>query len=174
MLASRRAATSSCERVSRNGAPARMSLAIRVGASSPATGAGIRPRPRWDVGVATVLVWQAAERVVRGLLLPAGGKEAGLPAAQPALVAEQEPEHHRDPRVLAGDRVGLRQVLGLLRPADAERPVGRAGLVAVLGDPELLVAVQLPEQLGQHGNVPEGDRLLALRLHRRRLVRPAV
>src|SRR5689334_22921596 len=123
MLASRRAARSSCERVSRNGAPARMSLTIRTGASSSATGAGIRPRPRCDVGVATVLVWQAAERVVRGLPLARGGEETGLPAAQPRLVAEQEPEHHRDPRVLASDLVRLGQVLGLLGPGDSERPV---------------------------------------------------
>ena len=34
-----------------------------------------------------VLVWQAAERVVGGLLLPADGEEAGLPAAQALLVA---------------------------------------------------------------------------------------
>src|SRR5919206_969739 len=109
MLASRRAATSSCARESRNGAPARMSLSTR-GKASSATGAGIRPRPRCGVLVATRLVWQAAEGVEGGLLLPAHREEPGLPAAQAAFVAEQEPEHHRDARVLAGDRVGLRQV----------------------------------------------------------------
>src|SRR3954463_1528884 len=100
-------------------------------------------------GSPRVLVWQAAECVVGGLLLPTDGEETGLPTAQPALVAEQEPEHHRDPRVLARDRVGLRQVLRLLDPRDPEAAVGRAGLVAVLRDPELLVAVQLAEQLRQ-------------------------
>src|SRR6478672_13412369 len=104
-----------------------------------------------------VLVWQAPERVVGGLLLPADGEETRLPAAQPALVAEQEPEHHRDVRVLAGELVRLRQVLRLLDPGDAERPVRRARLVAVLGDPELLVAVELAEQRGQYRDVPERD-----------------
>src|SRR3954447_12580695 len=163
--ASRRAATTSCVRVSRNGAPARMSLTIRAGGSSAAAGVGIRSPSRCDVRIATLLVWQAAERVVRRLLLAADGEEARLPAAQAALVAEQEPEHHRDPRVLARDRIGLGQVLGLLGPGDAERPVGRPGLVAVLRDPELLVAVQLPEQLRQQRDVAERDGLLALRLH---------
>src|SRR3954470_15340638 len=100
MLASRRAATSSCARLSRNGATARISLTIRTGASSPATGVAIRPRPGCDVGVATGLVWQAGESGVGRLLLAGGGEEAGRPAAQATLIAEQEPEHHRDPRVL--------------------------------------------------------------------------
>src|SRR6476620_9108456 len=142
MLASRRPATSSCARESKNGAPARMSLTIRTGASSSPTGAGIRPRPRCDVGVATSLrrrlrcrpqharaeparasemtgrldpslsttplVWQAPERVVRRLLLPGSGEETRLPAAQATLVAEQEPEHHRNPRVLACHCISLR------------------------------------------------------------------
>src|SRR4051794_22121838 len=173
-LASRRAATSSCVRVSRNGAPARMSLTIRAGGSSAAAGVGIRSPSRCDVRIATLLVWQAAERVVRRLLLAADGEEAGLPAAQPPLVAEQEPEHHGDPRVLARDGVGLGQVLGLLDPRDPEAAVGRAGLVAVLRDPELLVAVQLAEQLRQVAQVAEGDDRLRLRLRGRRLARPAV
>src|SRR5689334_20133985 len=135
MLARRLAATSSCARVRRNGAPARMSLTIRAGASSPAAGAGIRALPRCEVLVATCLVWQAPERVVRRLLLPAGREQAGLPAAEAPLVAKQEPEHHRDPRVLARDLVRLRQVLRLPDPRDPEQPVRRTGLVAVLRDP---------------------------------------
>ena len=129
-----------------------MSATIRAGASSPlfATGAGIRPLPRCDVPVATVLVWQAPEGVVRRLLLAGRREEAGLPAAEAAFVPEQEPEHHRDPRVLAGDRVRLASGTWPACPGDAERLVRRARLVAVLGDPELLVAVELGQQLRQH------------------------
>src|SRR5262245_31022649 len=172
MLASRRATTVSCARVRRNGAPARMSLTIRAGASSPAAGVGIRARCL--VLVATYLVWQAAEGVVRGLPLPADREEAGLPTAQAAFVAEQEPEHHRDPRVLARHLVRLSQVLRLPGPGHAEQPVGGAGLVAVLRDPELLVAVVLAEQLREVAQVRERHGLLALRLARRRLARAAV
>src|SRR3954454_11920734 len=94
-LASRRAATTSCVRVSRNGAPARMSLTIRAGGSSAAAGGGIRSPPPCRVRIATLLVWQAAERVVRRLLLAADGEEAGLPAAQPPLVTNQAREDER-------------------------------------------------------------------------------
>src|SRR5262245_6026313 len=109
-----------------------------------------------------LLVWQAPERVVRRLLLARGREEAGLPAAEAPLVAEQEPEHHRDPRVLARELVRLRQVRRLLDPRHAEEPVGRTRLVAVLGDPQLLAAVVVTEQLRQHADVGERDRLLAL------------
>src|SRR5262245_18336436 len=174
ILASRRATTPSCARVRRNGAPARMSLVIRAGASSPAAGVGMRPRARCVVRVATDLVWQAAECVVRGLLLPADREQAGLPAAEALLVAKQEPEHHRDPWALAGELVRLGQVLRLPGPRHAEQVVGRTGLVAVLRDPELLVAVVLAEQLREHAQVRERHSLLALRLRERRLARAAV
>src|SRR5215207_3397578 len=176
MLASRRPATASWLRVRKNGSPERMSATIRAGASSPpsATGAGIRPLPRCDVSVATYLVWQAPESVVGGLLLAGCSEEAGLPATEAAFVAEQEPEHHRDPRVLAGHRVRLGEVLGLLDPGDPEGLVRRAGLVAVLGDPELLVAVELGQELGQITDVRERDRRAVLRLRRWGLRRPAV
>src|SRR6185295_14723192 len=106
MLASRRAAAASWLRVRKNGAPDRMSETIRGGASSAlsATGAGMRPLPRCGVPIATVLVWQAPEGVVRRLLLAGRREQAGLPAAEAAFVAEQEPEHHRDPRISARDR----------------------------------------------------------------------
>src|SRR5213079_2839362 len=95
MLASRRTAAASWLRVRKNGLPERMSSAIRVGCSeSPAAGEGMRPLPRCGV----------------------------LTAGEPALVTEQEPEHHRDARVPAGDRIRLGQVLRLLRPTDAEVP----------------------------------------------------
>src|SRR6188508_3041165 len=174
MLASRRRTTVSCARVRRNGAPARMSLVIRAGASSPAAGVGMRALARCGVLVATCLVWQAAEGVVRGLLLPADREQAGLPAAEAPLVAEQEPEHHRDPRVVARHLVSLGQVLRLPGPRHAEQPVWRTGLVAVLRDPELLVAVVLAEQLREVAQVRERHGLLALRLGRRRLARAAV
>src|SRR6266542_2518782 len=97
MLASRRPAAISCERERKNGRPERMSATSRGGGSSAPAGAGsgIRPRPRCGVLIATQLVWQAPEGVVRGLPLPAGSEEARLPAGEPALVADQEPEHHR-------------------------------------------------------------------------------
>src|SRR5215510_1544973 len=173
MLASRRATTPSWARVKRNGA-ARMSVVIRAGASSPAAGVGMRALARCGDLVATGLVWQAAEGVVRGLLLPADREQAGLPPAETPLVAEQEPEHHRDPRVLARHLVGLGQVLRLPGPRHAEQPIGRTGLVAVLRDPELLVAVVLAEQLREVAQVRERHGLLALRLGRRRLARAAV
>src|SRR6185437_1772650 len=171
MLASRRAAAASWLRVRKSGAPDRMSETIRGGASSApsAPGAGMRPLPRCGVPIATVLVWQEPEGVVCGLLLAGGREQAGLPAAQAALVAEQEPEHHRDPRISACNRVRLRQVLGLLGPRDPERPVRRACLVAVLGNPELLVPVELGQQLRQLADVPERHHGLGLRLRRRSL-----
>src|SRR5438034_5989632 len=171
-LAIRRAAETSCERERKNGRPERMSATSRSGgASTPAAaGSGIRPLPRCGVLIATGLVWQSPECEVRRLLLAHGGEEAGLPAAEPALVAKQEPEHHRDPRVRARHLVGLRQVLGLLGPGDAEEPVGRTRLVAVLGDPELLVPVETGQEPGQLVDVRErDDSALRLRLGRRRL-----
>ena len=67
-----------------------------------------------------------------------GGLEARLPAGEVRLVPEQEPEHQLDARVPAGDGEGLRQVRRLLRPGDAEEPVRRVCLPAVLGDPDRL------------------------------------
>src|SRR6476619_1147716 len=129
MLASRRPATANWLRVRKNGAPERMSATIRVGASSPpsTTGAGIRPLPRCDVPVATCLVWQAPKGVVCRLLDAGRGEEPRLPPTEAAFVAEQEPEHHRDPRVLAGNRVRLAQVLRLLDPGDAKGLIRRTG-----------------------------------------------
>src|SRR5438874_1875787 len=83
------------------------------------------------------------------LLLPTRGDQPGLPACEGGLVLQQEPEHHVDSRVLAGDRECLRQVCGLLRVGDADERVGWVRLVAVLGDPEALVAVELRQQCGQ-------------------------
>src|SRR5437764_6402381 len=112
------------------------------------------------------------------LLLAAHRLEAGLPAAQVRVVLDEEPEHHVDARVLPRDRVSLRQPLRLRRHADAEVPVGRIRLVAVLGDPQVL----RPVELGQLGNedvdVAELDPALRLagwherrRLLRRRVIR---
>ena len=65
--------------------------------------------------------------VPAGLLLAGHGLEAGLPAAEGRLVLDEEPEHHVDARVLARDRVGLRHVLRLVRPARRRRSSCRAG-----------------------------------------------
>ena len=81
-----------------------------------------------------------------GFCLPVDGLEAGLPARRVRLVAHEEPEHHVDARVLARDRIRLRQVLRLLRLRDAERLVGRIRLIAVLGDPEVLRPVVLRDR----------------------------
>src|SRR5919109_4303650 len=178
MLASRRPAATSWAWERKNGRLGRMSATSRSGGSSApaAAGSGIRPLPRCGVRIATRSVWQAPEGVVSRLLLSGRGEETGLPAAEPALVADQEPEHHRDPRVLARDLVRLRQVLRLLGPAHAEEPVGRPGLVAVLRNAELLVAVEPAQELGQVADVAEDDaRLVApLGLCRRGIRRPAV
>ena len=67
------------------------------------------------------------------------------PDCQPCgirAVVEQEPREEIDTRVRERDLVRLAQVLRLLRPADAEEVVGRAGLVAVLGDPQRLASVE--------------------------------
>src|SRR5439155_17000075 len=100
----------------------------------------------WAQPSATTLMRQQAEGVEGGLPFAAGGEQPRLPAGEPGLVAEQEPAHQRDPRVLARDRERLLQVLGLLRIRDAEVVVRRPGLVAVLGDPEVLVPVEAGQQ----------------------------
>src|SRR5579864_7756542 len=116
------------------------------------------------------------EGVPGGLLLAGDGLQAGLPAAEVWLVLDQEPQEHVDARVLPRHRVDLRQVRRLLRPAHAEGRVGRIRLVAVLGDPEMLRAVQLRDLGEQHVDVPHLDaaRVLARRHERRRLVRRCV
>src|ERR1044072_9264595 len=104
MLASRRSASVSWLCVRNNGCRERMSTGIRSGASwTSAAGAGIRPLPRCGVRIATALVWQAPEGVVRGLLLPAVRHQAGLPACEPLLVAPEEPRHQADERVAGRD-----------------------------------------------------------------------
>src|SRR3954469_18760314 len=175
MLASLRPAAVSWLLVRKNGLPDRMSTwTRRRRPEAGATGAGIRPRPRRGVLIATYLVWQAAERVVGGLLLAADRLEAGLPACEAPLVAQEEPRHHRDARVPTGDRVRLRQVARLLRPAHTEVPVGRPRLVAVLRNPQLLVAVLTRELPDQDADVREGDDRLCPGHRGRALVRPAV
>ena len=107
-------------------------------------GRSARPRsPRSSRALPGLAAGEQAKNVERRLLLAGAGQQPGLPAAEPRLVAQQEPEHHVDPRVLAGDRVGLLHVRRLLGVRDAEGAVRRVRLVAVLGDPEPLVA---PEQ----------------------------
>ena len=174
MLAIRRPAAVSWLPVRKNGRRERISTGTRSVPVEGATGAGIRPLPRCGVRMAIYLVWQATERVVRGLLLPAVRLEARLPACEPLLVTQEEPRHQADAGVPAGDRERLGEVLRLLRPRDAEVRVGRPGLVAVLGDPELLGPVELRQQADQDVDVPELDRGSLLRRRARALGRPAV
>src|SRR5207253_7586068 len=88
------------------------------------------------------LVLQRPEGRVRGLALTLGGEEARLPPREARLVLDQEPDHHLDTRVRAGDRVRLREVLRLRPPRDAEDAIRRASLVAVFGDPDRLLPVE--------------------------------
>ena len=112
-----------------------------------------------------------------GFFLPLPSAARTASPRRRRLVLEQEPEHHVDARVLARDRERLRQVERLLRPRDAEERVGRVRLVAVLGDPDPLVAVELRDQRDQVADVAERDRgrRCALRRDglRRRLCRSA-
>src|SRR2546423_1811550 len=176
MLASLRPAAASWPRVRKNGVPERMSIPRRAARSASATGVGIRPLPRCGVRIAIgpSLVRQVGERVEGGLALATRSEQARLPAGDPGLVAEQEPAHQRHSRVLAHHRECLLQVLGLLRVRDAEVVVRRPGLVAVLGDPHVLVAVEPGQQAGQQAEVPEPDRRGALRPGPRRLLRAPV
>src|SRR5438046_6526 len=92
---------------------------------------------------------QARERVVRRLLLSLHRLEAGLPAAERGVVLQQEPREEADARVRLRDLVRLLEVHRLLRPADAEEGVRRLRLVAVLGDPDRLVAVEARDRVDE-------------------------
>src|SRR4051795_1668338 len=116
---------------------------------------------------------EARERVVRRLLLPVHRLEARLPAAERGVVPEQEPREEPDARVRLRDPVRLLEVRRLLRPADAEEVVRRLRLVAVLGDPERLVAVEAPDPVQGLFDVAELDRASAA-ARRRLLARYAV
>src|SRR5215212_772339 len=134
----------------------------------------VATRELYPADVRFPLEGKSLERPERRLPLAAQCQEPRLPAAEGTLVAEQEPEHHVDPRVLARDAVGLAQVGGLLRVRDAEEAVGRSGLVAVLGDPEALLAVEPRQLLDQVVDVAEADGRLRPRPRARRLARLAV
>ena len=54
----------------------------------------------------------------------------------------QHAREHGEARVLPRDRERLRQVARLRGPGDAEHAVGRVGLIAVLGDPEVFRPVE--------------------------------
>ena len=71
------------------------------------------------------------------------GDQPGLPAVEgTGLSLSRNQVKQVDAGVRARDVVGLAQVGGLLLPADAEERVRRLGLVAVLGDPDRLAAVE--------------------------------
>src|SRR5215211_6563131 len=97
------------------------------GAGLVATGRSmIRPRPD--------LLTHLAERLPGRLPSTGGRVEPRLPAvSDPRLVLDEEPDHHVDPRMRARDRERLRQIARLLHERDAENPVRRIRLVAVLG-----------------------------------------
>ena len=73
-------------------------------------------------------------------------------------------------RVRLGDPERLLQPLGLRRPGDAELRVGRVRLVAVLGDPDPLLAVEARQLLDEDGDVAERDHVRGRRLPRRRVL----
>src|SRR5437762_2735848 len=104
---------------------------------------------------------QVREGVVRRLLLPVHGLETRLPAAEGGVVLEQEPGEEADARVRLRDLVRLPEVRRLLPPADAEEVVRRLRLIAVLGDPERLVAVEARHRVDELVDVAELDRASA-------------
>ena len=119
-------------------------------------------------------VRQAGEDAEGRLLLPGCGQEAGLPSDREIrVVAEHEPEHQVDARVLASDRERLAQIARLLRPRDAEEAVGGIRLPAVLGDPDALLAPELVHGGDERVDVSELHRSAA-GTRRGRLARPAV
>src|SRR4029453_4889891 len=94
------------------------------------------------VTTGTELSTQRLEGAEARLPLALDADDAGLPAGQPSLVANQEPDEHVDPVRTPRDRDGLVDVARLVCVPDAEEAVRRARLVAVLGDPEALAAVE--------------------------------
>src|SRR5688572_33155373 len=105
----------------------------------------------------------------RRLPLPAVGVEARPPVPHRLLVADQEPEHHVDARMPSSDPERLPQVGGLLLVGHAEELVLRRRLVAVLGDPQPLLAVEPGELPDEVVDVAEHDRRVRLRATGRRL-----
>ena len=135
----------------------------------------------WACPQSTSPVRGAPEGVEARLALAVERDQPGLPAAEPFLVPEEEPEEEVDSRMPPSERDGLRQVRRLLRVRDAEDLIGGVRLVAVLGDPDPhLLPVEAVELLHEHVEVPERDRGRRLsararpRLRRRRLRRRAV
>src|SRR5436309_14044209 len=147
----------------------RTSTGSATGSGGETARTGRRGSGRCAGEFGTRLVLQAAEGGVGRLAGARGREEPGLPAAERALVAEQEPDEHPEPAVLPGNRVRLREVLRLRLPGDPEEAVRRPGLIAVLGHPERLIAVEAAQLLGQVTDVAEGDGGLRLRLRGRRL-----
>ena len=105
-----------------------------------------RRRRRCTASCSASRVWRSRrhphECGERGLLLTCGCQQSGLPAVERRLVLEARTTASCR---CAGSCARSRTPGSDRLPAshrDAEEPVGRVGLVAVLGDPESLVAVE--------------------------------
>src|SRR5438105_2514896 len=171
-LASRRVTVTRLLQVRKPGRLDLMSVTEALGASAAARPLGSTPRACF-VAIPPPSVRQALEGL-EGWLLPAGcGHEPRLPAGEARLVAHEEPQHHVDSRISTRDGIRLGKVARLRVPGDAEDPIGRPGLVAVLGDPQVLAAVQVAEQLEERADVAQSHRL-RLGLRGRALVAEAV
>src|SRR5919201_3040597 len=112
----------------------------------------------------------ALERAVRRLLLALRRQEARLPPSRARVVAHQEPDEDVDASVRTRDSNRLPHVRGLARERDAEEPVGRVRLEAVLGDPDRLVALpQLVDLADEVVDVAELHVVATARARPRRL-----
>src|SRR5919198_6094948 len=92
---------------------------------------GLRPVPR-------LLRERERERPVGGLRDSRDAEQAALPAGELGLVADEEVDQDVDPGREVGAERGAAHVLGLELVGDADVPVGRVRLVAVLGEPDPL------------------------------------
>src|SRR5439155_15185216 len=117
---------------------------------------------------------QAGEGVERRRLATVRRDQPRLPAVERAAVLQQEPGEEIDARIRPRDLVRLPEIGGLLRPADADEGVGWIGLVAVLGDPDRLLAVEGCDRRDELVDVAELDRPAADVPRRRRVGRAAV
>ena len=127
---------STASRVARSEGVRRRRRAPRGGAPPPRPQGLLRTPSPCDESVAERAAAARRNALKLGFRVPSNVDQARLPAVEALLVAEQEPEEDVDARVPRTYRHRLRQVRRLLRPGDADDPVGWVRLVAVLRDPE--------------------------------------